>query len=96
MFYFTKIYQTQSIKLSGTDIREVNKKARAIYSVVKRKTKRRPYIRSAYFKKDKIFLELFWNHLQEKLNHRDKLRRVRFFPCALELIQNSKFDPESK
>lgn len=91
-----KIYVTQSKKLSGTDIREVNKKAREIYYTLRKKTKRRPYIRSLYFSKDKIFLELFWNHLQEKLNHRDKIRRIKFFPCAVELIKSSKFDPESK
>ncbi|MBI2444397.1 MAG: hypothetical protein HYV42_04130 [Candidatus Magasanikbacteria bacterium] len=34
--------------------------------------------------------------MHEKLNHRDKIRRVRYFPCALELLQHSRFDPESK
>mgnify|MGYP001563858754 CR=1 FL=1 len=46
--------------------------------------------------KEKVFLQLFWNHLHEKLNFRDKTRRIKLFPCALELIQFSRFDPESK
>ena len=53
-------------------------------------------MRSVYFNKQKIFLPLFWSHLREKLNHRDKTRRAQLFPCAIELIRNSMFDPVSK
>lgn len=53
-------------------------------------------MRSAYFNKEKIFLELFWSHLHAKFNHRDKIRRIKYFPCALELISNTRFDPLSK
>lgn len=63
-----KAYQTKTAKLSGTDFHEVHKKAFAIYQKIAKKTKRRPYIRSAYFKKEKIFLTLFWPHLHEKFN----------------------------
>ncbi|PIP28339.1 MAG: hypothetical protein COX29_01675 [Candidatus Moranbacteria bacterium CG23_combo_of_CG06-09_8_20_14_all_35_22] len=90
-----KIYQTKTRKLPGTNWREVSGPAFGQYQQIKRKTKRRPYIRSAYFKKDKIFLELFWHHLYEKENFRDKIRRMKFFPATVELIQNSKIDPES-
>ena len=90
-----KVYQTKTAKLTGTDFREVYQKAFGQYRQIKRKTKRRPYIRSAYFNKDKIFLELFWHHLREKQNFRDKIRRMRYFPCAIELIQNSRFRPAS-
>ncbi|HBV58281.1 MAG TPA: hypothetical protein DEB73_03420 [Candidatus Magasanikbacteria bacterium] len=91
-----QIYQVKSDKLHGTNFSEVCKKAFELYRVIKKKSKRRSYVRSAYFNKEKIFLELFWQHLHEKLNHRDKVRRVRFFPCAIELVQHTKFDPESK
>ncbi len=93
---YMKIYQVSTSPLSGTKYSEVNKHASNIYSKIKKKTKRRPYIRSSYFNKGKIFLPLFWNHLYEKINHRDKTRRLKYFPCAIELIENSKFDPESK
>lgn len=33
--------------------------------------------------------------MNEKQNFRDKYRRLKFFPCAVELIENSKKDPES-
>jgi hypothetical protein len=32
----------------------------------------------------------------EKSNHRDKIRRIKYFPCAIELIENSRFEPISK
>ena len=91
-----KVYKTKSVKLSGTDFHEVYQKAFGSYQQIKKKTKRRPYVRSAYFNKSKIFLELFWRHLFEKKNWRDRSRRSKYFPCAIELIKNSRIDPVSK
>ncbi len=91
-----KVYRVKCEKLSGTDYREVYHKAYSLYKPLKARTKRRPHIRSAYFMKDKIFLGLFWQHIDDKTNFRDKIRRLKFFPCALELIRNSKFEPTSK
>jgi len=90
-----KTYQTKYSKLAGTDYHEVYKKAFGCYKKVRAKTKRRPYVRSAYFKKDKIFLAIFWSHLKQK-NWSDRLRRMRYLPCAIELIRHSKFEPTSK
>ena len=91
-----KTYKTKVRKLSGTRYADTYKKAVGLYSQIKSKTKRRPYARSAYFNKDKIFLELFWRHLHEKKNLNDKTRRVKYFPCAIELILYSRFEPISK
>lgn len=88
-----KVYKTKVAKLSGTSYKEVNKKAQEIYKEIKKKTKRRPYVRSEYFNKEKIFIDLFWQHLWQK-NIYDKLRRLKYFPCAIELIQKTRFDPE--
>jgi hypothetical protein len=90
-----KTYQTKVSKLRGTDYHEVYKKAFNYYNKVKGKTKRRPYIRSTYFNKDKIFLAIFWSHLKQK-NWRDRLRRIRYLPPAIELISNSRLEPISK
>jgi len=87
-----KIYVTKKLKISGTSFKEVTKKARFIFDKVKARTKRKPYVRSKYFKKDKVFISLFWSHLFAK-NEKDRLRRLRFFDCALDLIINSSFDP---
>jgi len=52
-------------------------------------------LRSAYFKKDKIFLHYYWEHLWAQ-NWRDRVRRLKYYSCALDLIKNSKSDPISK
>jgi hypothetical protein len=91
-----KAYTTKSKVLSGTDFKEVHKKARIIYKDIKKKTKRKPYVRSAYFKKEKIFLDLFWSHLYDKKSQWDRTRRTKYFECGLELIQNSRVKPTSK
>lgn len=90
-----KQYKTKTRALAGTSYSEIYDKAFGLYKNIRRKTKRRPYVRSAYFKKEKVFLELYWQHLHQK-NWRDRTRRVKYFFCALELIKNSRFDPESK
>lgn len=89
-----KVYQTKVKPLPGTNYKEVYRKAFDLYHDIRKKTKRRPYIRSAYFNKQKIFLQLFWNHLYEK-NFRDRTRRLKYFPCALELIQRSRHNPKT-
>jgi len=90
-----KYYKTRVRKLSGTHWDRLYKKAFGQYKEIIRKSKRRPYIRSAYFGKQKIFLGLFWQHLFDK-SLGDKVRRIAFFPCAIELIQKTKFEPVSK
>ena len=90
-----KVFQTTTIKLPGTDFHEIHSKARFVYKKIKSKSKRKPHIRSAYFKKDKIFLDYFWQHLQQK-NWKDRNRRLKYYPCALDLIKNSRIDPTSK
>jgi len=90
-----EIYRTKAKKLTGTDYKEIRRNALASYELIRKRTKRRPYVRSAYFSKEKIFLGLFWGHLYEK-NYRDQRRRMKLFDCAIELIQKSKLDPVSR
>lgn len=88
-------YKTRAGKLPGTHYPRLLKKAFSLYKEITSQTKRRPYVRSVYFKKQKVFLGLFWQHLHEQ-NLRDKARRVAHFPCAIELIQKSRQMPTSK
>ncbi len=88
-------YKTKSKRLHGTRYKEVYDEAFGLYEQIKKRTKRRPYVRSSYFRKQKVFLDLFWSHLHEK-NWRDRARRLRFFPAAVELIRNTTIPPESK
>lgn len=91
-----KVYKTKTKPFSGTRYGDISPAAFRLYNQIKKRSKRRPYVRSAYFKKEKIFLELFWKHLLDKKNFQDKARRLKYFPCAIELIQKSNFEPISK
>lgn len=90
-----RIYQSKCKKLSGTDFSEVSKKAALVFKEIKSRTKRRPYVRSAYFKKSKIFIGPFFSHTHEK-NWRDAVRRLKLFACAVDLIKSSRYEPTSK
>jgi len=75
--------------------REALSMARKYYSVIKRRNKRRqPYIRSAYFYKHKVFVGVFWDHLSQK-NSAEQTRRLSLYACALEVIRNSRHDPDA-
>ncbi len=88
-------YQTRVEKIPGTDLREVSRKAKQLYASLNGRSKRRPHVRSKFFEKQKIFLGLFWQHLEDKLNNRDKLRRLKYFPCAIDLIIHTNCEPVS-
>ena len=45
--------------LTGTSYGEVMRHARAVYEPIRKRTKRKPYARSAYFKKQKVFILKF-------------------------------------
>ncbi len=91
-----EIYQCKTSELSGTDFSEVRKKATDFYNKVRKNNRRRPYIRSAYFRKQKIFLSVFWSHLFNDKNYWDQTRRMRYFTCAIELIRKSRQTPKTK
>lgn len=88
-------YKTKAKKIPGTDFHEVRKVAFKIFKEIKGRSKRKPYVRSAYFRKDKIFLNLFWQHLFEK-QWEDRWRRLQYFEAGLELIQKSRAKPTIK
>ncbi len=89
-------YQAKVGKIAGTDFREAHKNARKIYDEIRKRSKRKTHIRSKYFNKSKVFLDIFWDHLYTKKNLKDRLRRVRYYGVAIELIINTLFSPESK
>jgi hypothetical protein len=87
-----KVYQAKSKKISGTGYGEVFHSALTIYDEIKKKTKRRPYVRSAYFEKEKIFFDYFREHLFQK-SPKERMRRLRFFKAAIELVKRSRNKP---
>lgn len=89
------IYKTKTKKLGGTSYKEVIKKARSIFHDVEKRSKRSTHLKSAYFNKDKVFFNLFWEHIDQK-PQRDRIRRLKLLGCAVELIENSRQKPTSK
>jgi len=91
-----RVYQAKAGKLKGTDFYEVRAAAMVIFKRIKNKSKRRTYVRSVYFKKHKIFLDLFWEHLFDKSTWWERMRRLRYFEAAIEIIIHCHFEPKSK
>jgi hypothetical protein len=90
-----EIYRTKTRPLAGTNYSEIVPKARKLYKQISSRTKRRPYLRSKYFEGQKIFLDYFWSHIMSK-NPADRTRRLRQYPCALDIIMNTRIEPVSK
>lgn len=88
-------YKTKEKKIPGTSFKEIDKSANRIYKQIKSQTKRTPYVRSKYFHKEKVFLALFWGHIYGKIE-KDRIRRLKFYGCAIDLIKNSNHDPETR
>lgn len=81
-------YRSKSPRLPGTSYREVISAARKEYHAIQKRTPRRqPYVRSTYFKEDKIFINQYFEHLTQK-NSADRLRRLRFFVAGIDTIRN--------
>ena len=75
-------YSTKIKKLPGTSYSEVRKEALILFNQIKKKTKRKPYIRSAYFNKQKVFFDFFWQHLLQK-SHKERVRRLKYFGVVI-------------
>jgi hypothetical protein len=90
-----EIYKTKIKHISGTSYREVYSQAKFLYKQIESKTKRKPYVRSKYFKGEKVFLDYFWDHIGKK-KPTDRFRRLRQYECALDLMRNSRIKPETK
>jgi hypothetical protein len=88
-----KYYQSKCTCISGDNYADKERKARQVYNEIAAKTKRMPYVRSAYFKREKVFLKLFWNHLAQK-RLADRSRRIIYYRPAIDLIRNSRVAPE--
>ena len=88
-----KYFQSKYEKLRGSRDKELFAEARRVFKAYQ-KRRRQPYVRSKYFKKQKVFLSMFWKHLNEKLPS-DRKRRIPFLQCALELLMKSTIEPET-
>jgi len=87
------IFNSKYSRLPRSNYREIRKRADVLLAENRRKTKRRPYLRSPYFSKEKIFFEYFEEHLRQK-NFSDRIRRLKFIQASLELLKYSRNVPE--
>jgi hypothetical protein len=88
-----KVFKSKYGTLPGSDLEEVTKLARHEYHLIQKKTPRRvPYVRSKYFTKDKIFINNFWDHLNQK-SPKERIRRLKLYPCAIDLLRHSVSTP---
>ena len=90
-----KIFKCKQSKLPGRSYNDIERAARSMHNEISRTTKRNPYIKAPYFGKDKIFIDLFWSHLNQKTRG-DRKRRLKFYGVAIELLQNSRLEPISR
>jgi len=87
------IYISQLGQISGTSLKVANRRAHDYIHLLTNKTKRQPYIRSKYFKKDKIFFKYYWKHILQK-HGKDRVRRLRLLPAAVDLLMHSQYPPQ--
>lgn len=88
-------YQTKIKRFQINRYKDAREHALFLFNQIKKKTKRRPYIRSVYFNKQKVFFDYFWSHLFQK-NPKERVRRLQYFEAALEVIRKSRNHPTSE
>lgn len=91
----TNYYQSKFKKSPDNNYRDVLDNANQIFRKIEVKTKRRPYVRSVYFRKEKIFFDYFWRHVFQKAP-KERVERLRYFEASIDLIKNSRISPDSK
>ena len=89
------VYKSKYSEYFGSNLEEVTRRARYEYHTIQKRTPRRvPYIKSKYFTKDKIFVNNFWDHNNQK-SPRERVRRLKLYACAIDLIRNTTLSPDT-
>ncbi|MDR2523981.1 MAG: hypothetical protein LBC95_00355 [Candidatus Nomurabacteria bacterium] len=86
-------YKSLFGRLTGVNENELWHKARLVYGATVKSKRRLPYVRSKYFKNEKVFLDLFWSHTNSK-KPRVRRERLAFYQCGLDLIHNTTHKPK--
>lgn len=81
-------FQSRNNLLPGSSYDEVVARARKEFNTIRRITKRQPYVRSKYFRSDKIFVTLFWDHIMQK-HRKERMKRLKFYSAAIDLLRNT-------
>lgn len=87
-------YRSRYSLLPGSSYNEVVALARKEFNTIRRLTKRQPYVRSKYFKGDKVFMTIFWDHVMQK-SRKEKTQRLKLYRAAVDLLRNTTQAPET-
>lgn len=88
-------YKSRYELLPGSSYEELIKQARQVYHGLQKSTPRRvPYIRSKYFNKEKVFINVFWEHLNQK-SRKERVARLKYYKCALDLLSHGGNSPNT-
>jgi len=79
------VYTSKYSRLPGSSYAEALSHARQEYNVIAHSTKRQPYVKSKYFNGNKVFLNVFWDHVMQK-RLKERTRRLRFYRAALDRL----------
>jgi len=90
----TKYFQSKYSKLTGSSLEELALAMRRVYKLTVGTSRRKPSINSKckLFKTPRVFLDLYWPHLNQK-TPRERFRRMSLYECALDVIRNSHIKP---
>ncbi|QQS21526.1 hypothetical protein IPM09_03295 [Candidatus Saccharibacteria bacterium] len=88
------VYRSKQTLLKGSSYSEVVASARKEYNTIRKLTKRQPYVRSKYFRGDKIFVTVFWDHLMQK-HPKERRKRLKFYNAAIDLMRNTTLAPDT-
>lgn len=90
-----KVYKSRYGQIPSSSHAPVMKAARLEYHKIQKRTPRRQaYVKSQYFKKDKIFINQYWEYLKQK-RIGDQVRRTRLYVCAIDLIRHTTCAPDT-
>jgi hypothetical protein len=87
-------FRSKYTLLPGSSYDEVVKGARKEFNTIRKITKRQPYVRSKYFRSDKISVTIFWDHLMQK-HQKERRKRLKFYKVAIDLLRNSLEAPDT-
>ncbi|MEN8253042.1 MAG: hypothetical protein ABFQ62_01540 [Patescibacteria group bacterium] len=88
-------FPVKSKLLTGTSYGELKKHADLIFALYKGKGDKKVCVRSAFFKKQKVFFDHFWKHMFQKPK-RQRMGRLKLLLGAIELISKSRNKPSKK
>lgn len=91
----SQYYLVKTIPIHGGHYSRVKKEAFKHIREIEKATKRKPYLKSKYFNKEKVFISIFMSHLFDK-KQKERVRRLKLITCAIELIKHSNHSPTKK